>query len=585
MRICHVSGHDQSKKHQRAVTRALECVEAGNSDSTAPPENSAFSLENITGATEDDHLEVPIGDLWDSTVTEHTIGSDYYEEILAALRRGESLFSCPLEPLMEEIGVELDNDLAIEECITQLLFSSPHTRFLEAQKRAVLDWATALGAKDVPTLYSIKKTQDRIRDLVGNPTEKVCTKSGTVFYLNSVAKAITKDYGNPLTQSAMRDYPEEGDGRMSQVHHSYKMMHDLPDDLSPPTVRVGINIFFVDELLQLSSMEYFIPKKFFEAKITPDNNAQTLALGHIVVQTDAGFSVDPERVLTPVLSFVRTFEDIKGHATEFECGFTSFMVLTVPLIVFMDDVSGNISKQWNKHHVVYMSNAALPHEMLEKEFCVRFVSSSPHATPMELMCGFKESIVAAASDGIITWDCKYNDEVMLAEVCSHGGLKCNYFCRTCKVGGTTVEKKSDNGYLKIFKCGELQTPEGTKMDILKQIELSKLSGGTEKVKNAVSLTVSHLLELGKRLRKRQAGKPIMSEEDVRRQLEQEFEDMLHGSPLEDHLNPLLGMPGVNIHQDTPTEILHTILLGIVKYFWGQTAWILDKGHLLDTFEA
>jgi hypothetical protein len=61
------------------------------------------------------------------------------------------------------------------------------------------------------------------------------------------------------------------------------------------------------------------------------------------------------------------------------------MVLSVPLIVFMDDVSGNISKQWNKHHVVYMSNAAMPREMLEKEFCVRFVSSSPHAAPLELM--------------------------------------------------------------------------------------------------------------------------------------------------------------------------------------------------------
>jgi hypothetical protein len=61
------------------------------------------------------------------------------------------------------------------------------------------------------------------------------------------------------------------------------------------------------------------------------------------------------------------------------------MVLSVPLIVFMDDVSGNISKQWNKHHIVYMSNAAMPREMLEKEFCVQFVSSSPHATPLELM--------------------------------------------------------------------------------------------------------------------------------------------------------------------------------------------------------
>lgn len=68
------------------------------------------------------------------------------------------------------------------------------------------------------------------------------------------------------------------------------------------------------------------------------------------------------------------------------------MVYAVPLIIFMDDVSGNVSKQWNKHHTIYMSNANLPREMLEKEFFVRFVSSSPHAAPMELMRGMKDSL-------------------------------------------------------------------------------------------------------------------------------------------------------------------------------------------------
>jgi hypothetical protein len=58
----------------------------------------------------------------------------------------------------------------------------------------------------------------------------------------------------------------------------------------------------------------------------------------------------------------------------------------------MDDVSGNISKQWNKHHAIYMSNTNLPQEMIEKEFFVRFVASSPHAPPMELMRAMKESI-------------------------------------------------------------------------------------------------------------------------------------------------------------------------------------------------
>lgn len=72
----------------------------------------------------------------------------------------------------------------------------------------------------------------------------------------------------------------------------------------------------------------------------------------------------------------------------------------------------------------------------------------------------------AADDGVIAWDCKYHEEVMLiphivftagdnpmqGEECSHGGLRCNFFCRTCKVGGTNVDKKSDAGYCSIFKA-------------------------------------------------------------------------------------------------------------------------------------
>jgi hypothetical protein len=76
----------------------------------------------------------------------------------------------------------------------------------------------------------------------------------------------------------------------------------------------------------------------------------------------------------------------------------------------------------------------------------------------------------AADDGVIAWDCKYHEEVMLiphivftagdnpmqAEECSHGGLRCNFFCQTCKVGGTNVDKKSDAGCCSIFKaCPDL----------------------------------------------------------------------------------------------------------------------------------
>ncbi|GAB1518686.1 hypothetical protein RhiTH_001750 [Rhizoctonia solani] len=53
------------------------------------------------------------------------------------------------------------------------------------------------------------------------------------------------------------------------------------------------------------------------------------------------------------------------------------------------------------------------------------------------------------------------------------------------------------------------------------------------------------------------------------------------------MNPLLDMEGLSgdIHLDTPTEILHTILLGVVKYFWAQSVFVLEKDKKLSLLES
>ncbi|KAF8438190.1 hypothetical protein L210DRAFT_3679452 [Boletus edulis BED1] len=619
--------------------------------------------------------EVPLSQLWDEFQAERTIlVDDYFDEIQRSIESGESIFSTVLPPLEDELeledadgldlvlpncenyGIDVDaiasktsrstkskggvhvsaNDplypwTSMPEFLTHVLFSSPRLRFSQAQKAAVLTWAKDLGAPEVPSMYAIKKTQERFMKLLGTPTEKVTAASGTVFYLNAISKAIAMDFANPLTRFAMQEYPEDGQGRMSQVHHGSKMLDDLPDGLAPPCVRVDRAVYFVNELLQQSTGQYFIPKKFFQARMSPEGESvepTILALGHKVSKTEEGFVVDLEMIIVPVSTFFNTFEDLRCRVGESGIQFTASsiafsdlmpnplreksggrMVYTVPLIVFMDDVSGNISKQWNKHHVIYVSNGLLPRQMLEQEFSIRFISSSPHATPMELMQGMKDSIQQATDNPIITFDVKHQEEVALipynlivasdnpmqAEECSHGGLRCNYLCRTCKVGGTNAEKKTDKGYISIFQCGELRTPEDTRAQVKHQIELAKLSGGTEKVKNAVSKTgirdnataaiVDRLLALGKVLRKRTAGRPALSEAEVTARLNSELDALLGGQSLDDRINPLLGMQGLDIHKDTPTEILHTILLGIVKYFWGQTTHILEKGQSLKTFRT
>ncbi|KAI9572722.1 hypothetical protein HD554DRAFT_2035807 [Boletus coccyginus] len=354
--------------------------------------------------------------------------------------------------------------------LTALLFSSTRLPFSLVQKKVILSWAKELGVLDVPTIHSVQKIMKRICDAVRNPSEKVTSTVGSVFYINDVGRAIAKDYANPLTCFAMQDYSEDACSGMSEVFHGRKMLLEAP---SPPTARVRGKIYFMNKILWDESGEYFFPECFF---LVPKNEDQSST-------TDEGFIVNDEQEIVPTPMFQENYEDLCAMPGELDCDLTEsskrftsldpnplcpkaagWMVYMAPLIIFMDDVSGNISKQWNKHHAVYMSNANLPREMLEKEFCVHFVTSLPHATPMELMAAMKASIHKANKSGVVTWDCKEEEEVLLllyglflagdnpmqAEECSQVSLSGNHFCRMCTVGRTKEYKASEIGYNSLF---------------------------------------------------------------------------------------------------------------------------------------
>jgi len=114
---------------------------------------------------------------------------------------------------------------------------------------------------------------------------------------------------------------------------------------------------------------------------------------------------------------------------------------------------------------------------------------------------------------------------------------------------------------------------------------------TTKTKSAVAATgirdaatmsvMNFMIELGKTLQKRDATSPALSEQEIKQRLAQELDEHLAREPI----NTLLGMPRVNIHLDMPTEILHTVLLGVVKYFWGQTVWLMDKNKTMSMFHS
>ncbi|KAG2046776.1 hypothetical protein BDR06DRAFT_985444 [Suillus hirtellus] len=207
------------------------------------------------------------------------------------------------------------------------------------------------------------------------------------------------------------------------------------------------------------------------------------------------------------------------------------MAHMIPLIVFMDDVSGNISKQWNKHHTTYMSDANLLCEILKKKNC-----TICHIVATCCFHGAYESPY-----GIL-----YNKEVLLIPYTLFlaGDNPCK---QKNDLQNQTEYKVSGDGYTSLFlilclKSGNLWTPRNIMAEVQKQFKITLKSGESKKIKNSHTGVTQ-----------------AMPKAEVTAVLEKEFVELLQGHKLNDAINYYLV-----IHMDTPTKILHVILLSIAK---------------------
>ncbi|KAJ7848917.1 hypothetical protein B0H13DRAFT_1906518 [Mycena leptocephala] len=231
------------------------------------------------------------------------------------------------------------------------------------------------------------------------------------------------------------------------------------------------------------------------------------------------------------------------------------IVLRVP--VWADDVSGVTSKRYHKHLNSYTANANLPGQLLQQEYFVRFVCTSPHAGALMQL-----KVVVNQVEFRLNVPDGPADNPQQAEEASHIGHQGNYFCRRYHVGGTNEQKECPDGYHSFYAPGRPRNMEGIRGCVLAQLRLATY-GIASRVEELQASTgtkdkiAQHWIDiLIQTAREAQAASPGRSVDDLPNELL-----VWLGNKTDQPYNHPLDVPY------TLVEILHTILLGNAKYTW------------------
>ncbi|KAI0692036.1 hypothetical protein BC835DRAFT_1416789 [Cytidiella melzeri] len=222
----YAQGHESTARHKQRLQYRWQLQEANielsKLQEAEVQRQEMQGIEESPDTSQDEaplvdisHDPVPFSELWQLQDCEHSVGVlevDKEEEEYAAknAERNEmldpeyELFEDDMQdehPEQDTIGIAICSGFIVLSMAVQvnLLLTSPRLRFPDAQISAMLKWAKALHARDIPTLYAIKKMRQDLRCLVGDPTKKVVSPSGNIFYINDIGAAVAKDYANPLT--------------------------------------------------------------------------------------------------------------------------------------------------------------------------------------------------------------------------------------------------------------------------------------------------------------------------------------------------------------------------------------------------
>ncbi|KAF8148420.1 hypothetical protein B0H34DRAFT_778280 [Crassisporium funariophilum] len=482
----------------------------------------------------------------------------------------------------------------------------PRLRISGALMRVLLWLLREVGVSKVPSFDLLRKTQKKLREESGVPTVHWMSPKGNAYSFNDVGVIVANDWANPLVRPHIKRYPMiPPGGVVSEVWHAAKWRGEIDRHCLSPMFDDGIRHYFIDELAQLRNGNLVIPLRWLE-----DVDGEIVADAWLVELGEDGQAtiIDTTTVMIHADDLVGNYLDLvrenllpEWSVATTEAGHPSRMpnpdralaegdpIYTSFVDVFGDDVSGNRSKSWNKHWNIYVNHRNLPRKLLYQQFHTHFVSTSTHASIPEQFQGIKTIIESTHTKPLKVRDADTGSQIRLKLYCNcgpgdnpaqsetsgHIGVKGNYPCRKCHAGGTQKVKETNEGFHKMFLSAELRSSVETLEEIKSQVKAACL-GVAQSVKDAQTETgikdmytqywIDSLIE---RARVMQKENPTIPAATIQAELMRWVHD--HEEAI---YNSFLTLDGFDASRDTPVEILHTILLGVVKYLWhgSHTSW-------------
>ncbi|KAJ7203369.1 hypothetical protein GGX14DRAFT_535928 [Mycena pura] len=451
--------------------------------------------------------------------------------------------------------------------VLDVLDNLPRCRFTSDQINLILNLLTQLGHPSVPSLKTFRRIQKGLQHEYGTEPEKVMSHLGNIFYMNSICETLARDMANPLIAPHLHFYPEETTGPISETYQAERWMEYEPSQLTPMLSK-GFKRFWIEEVARLADGQFIIPHLW----ILRDRVLHCVA-SVISLAADGRWSLLKEQDVFPADNLELDYLDIQGdYGENLEWVDSSSLVdddedlFVVMVSPWADDVSGNRSKQYNKHMNMYTGNGCLPGRLLQQEFNVHFMCSSPHASSAEQFAAFRDQVKATETKPVKSFNAATQrkavfiirvpglpaDNPQQSEECSHMGSNANFPCRKCLWGGTKVEKETDHVYHDAHLEGVARSAEGIRVTLTKQLEFAML-GDTKSVEELQrttgtkdKITQYWIGVLVERARAEKAAHPRCSAAEIAADLRVWLDEQPG-----DKMNPLLDILGLDPFQDTP----------------------------------